>query len=110
MTSWVYVPYFPNTGSNSFDITLDFSSGTVSLDNLGGLGVAAGSVFMGVSGGSAVGATDPGNAPFAATTVGVSLNATDMVYNFGPRGTTQGGAGQIFFMPNGFGNYDWIAF
>jgi len=110
VTSWVSVPYFPNTGSNSFDITLDFSSGTVSLDNLGGLGVAAGSVFMGVSGGSAVGATDPGNAPFAATTVGVSLNATDMVYNLGPRGTTQGGAGQIFFMPNGFGNYDWIAF
>lgn len=110
VTSWVNVPYFPNNGSNSFDITLDFSSGTVSLDNLAGIGMASGSIFMGVSGGNAVGATDPGNAPFAVTTVGVSANATDMVYNFGPRGTTAGGAGQIFFIPNAFANYDWIAF
>lgn len=110
--------YFGGTTPNSFQVRLDTQSGIATITGLSGLTDGSAPMFLGVSGGNAVGATDIGASVFSAL-AGTTVNATDMVYEFGTPGpngpTSMGtvtgpGVNTITFIPNSTGNYDWIAF
>jgi hypothetical protein len=68
-------------------------------------------MFLGICGGTAVGATDPGQTSFAPIgNSGIVPNATDALYGFGSAGSIATGINGITFFPNGFGNFDWQSF
>jgi hypothetical protein len=100
------VPYFGSTVLNTFSIEFDASSAEVKLLGINGIG-AGGAMFLGISRGN-TGATNAGAAMFA-NLVGFTANATDMIYEFGSGGTLAPGITNIRFIPNGSGNYDFIA-
>lgn len=108
--------YFGGTTPNSFQVRLDVVTGVATLNGLQGLTDNAGNMFLGISGGNVVGATDSGAATYNSV-AGVTTNSTDMIYEFGtpgPNGSMStsligGGINMIQFIPNGLGNYDWLA-
>ncbi len=90
------VIYYGQPGSpNTFAVVMDTTTGDLTLDGLAGIGsnpAVAGSAagdaqFLGMSGGNAVGATDPGATLFAAGSAGASVLSTDMIYDQHPAGT-----------------------
>lgn len=102
------VPYFGSANTATFSVIFDPATGLVTIDGLAGIVPDTGNMFLGLSGGNIAGATDPGAADYSLT-AGVSLNATDMIYEFGTVGSLAPGISQILFIPNGLPNYDWTA-
>lgn len=103
------IGYFGQAGTAStFRLENDTNTGIVKIANIAQGAQAVGgaqSAFLGMSPG--IGATDPLQAAFSPAAVGVTTNATDMLYNFGLCGTLAPGITSITFVPNGFSNYDW---
>ncbi len=94
--------------TNTFAIELDLLNGTIFLDGLTGIQASApaGNLFLGVSRGP--GGTSPATPTSFLNPSGTTLNANDMVYEFGPTGTLAAGRATLFFFPNIFSNYDWF--
>lgn len=110
------LPYFGSASpAGFFQVRINPAFGDLTLTNLQSLGDHTANTFLGISGGSLVGATDPGAVAYS-TTAGVSLTPTDMIYEFGtpgPNGTLSvalAGINTILYTPNALGNYDWVAF
>jgi hypothetical protein len=103
------VPYSSQAGTSStFAVELDLSSGIILFDGLLGIGSQTGTLnmFLGVSRGAT--ATIPAVPTSFAAPSGSTGNATDMIYEFGLAGTLGSGRNTILFIPNTFGNYDWL--
>ncbi|MAG54896.1 MAG: hypothetical protein CMJ83_01255 [Planctomycetes bacterium] len=110
---------------NTFSLVMDTVTGDYRIDGLSGTslnpataGAAGGDAqFLGISGGNAVGATDPGvTTLFTAGASGAPLLLTDMIYDLHPPGTAgtcpsllPGTLNSIVFSPAG-GTYVWAGF
>ena len=93
------------------DATVSFiSSGEVVIGGMSNVGGFGEEMFLGMSAGSSVTATDPGMVDYTAG-VGTTLNGTDMIYRY--TGTAAElaapGISIITFTPNALMNYDWAA-
>lgn len=128
---WVGVPHFGETNANNMSINID-DAGVVNMDVSGlaanpltGTSFGTGdAVWFGLSGGSTLGATDPGLTPFTTGGSGANALPTDAIYDFidsaGIATTTvpgqidsvtnlQLGLGQLQFIPAGVpGAYLWL--
>jgi hypothetical protein len=106
------VNYFGTTIPNTFNLLFDNNIGIASIVGLTGLGTSGSQMLIGISGGTSVGATDPGAVNFSPGgmgTLGSTSNGTDMVYATGTQGSVTTGINRIDFYPNFFNNYDWIS-
>ncbi len=105
------VVYFGTTTPNTYNLTIDIATGIHSISGLAGIAVGTNTGLMGISGGNAVTATDPGAAVFSpggAPSNGTSTNATNALYMFGTLPLTTG-ISRIDFLPNGLNNFDWVS-
>jgi hypothetical protein len=122
------VPHYEETTANNLVLSID-ASGTCTIDVSGiqanpltGINFITGdAVWMGLSGGNLIGATDGGPTAFTSGGAGVNALATDMIYDFVDQptiGTTGGflpsvpslqtGSGTLTFVPGGTpGAYAW---
>jgi hypothetical protein len=110
--SYVNVAYFATTIPNNFNLQIDTNTSILTILGLTGFGASTGQMLIGASGGSAVGATDPGVTNFSpggTGTTGFTLNGTDMIYALGLQGSVTTGINRIDFILNGFNNYDWLS-
>lgn len=103
--------YFGSGQAVTFAIELDPISGEIVLDGLSGISSEPNlMMWLGLSGGSPLRATNPGVAGFAPLTSGVTTTLTDMIFEFGPAGSLAPGVDRVILRPNALGNYDWAAF
>jgi hypothetical protein len=110
--SYSNVAYFATTIPNNFQLTYDYQVGIASIVGLTGLGVGTGQMLIGISGGNAVMATNPGAVSFSLAGMpnfGITANGTDMIYMIGTQGSLTQGINRIDFFPNPYSNYDWIS-
>ncbi len=104
---YVAVNYYGTTIPMSFSVEFDSFTAEVQLQNLSGIAAHTGLQFLGISRGS-TGATDPGATSFTAGS-GTTINSGAMIYAIGAAGSLASGLNTIRFIPNAFGNYDWLA-
>jgi hypothetical protein len=107
--NYLFVPNYLSTTQNSFSLQIDTNTGVLSIVGLGGIALEFLPQLIGASPGTP-GATDPGPVLFSPSTLGVTTNATDTIYNMGGQGFLTLGISRIDFTPNGFNNYDWISY
>jgi hypothetical protein len=103
------VGYNYQTGTaSSFRLEYNSNNGVISILNfaMGPQIFNNTNQFLGISRGA--GATNPGQATFSPAGSGVTVNGTDMLYNFGLAGTLVPGITSTVFYPNAFNNYDFV--
>ncbi len=108
--AYANLAYFTIAAPSTFNLIFDTNTNVFSITGLNTIGLGGGAMLIGLSGGNAVGATDAGQAMFSPgglPNVGITSNATDMIYMLGTQGTVTTGITRIDFTPNAFGNYDW---
>jgi hypothetical protein len=93
----------------SFSINF-LTGGNVTIDHMDNLFPFAEPQFLGMSPGSPGLATDAGPVNYTLG-LGLTTNATDMIYNFQPQGGPAAAPGltTITYTPNAFNNYDWTS-
>ncbi len=109
--AYANLAYFTIAAPSTYNLIFDSNTNIMSITGLNTIGVGTGAMLIGLSGGTAVGATDAGQAMFAPgglPNVGITSNATNMIYMLGTQGTVTTGITRIDFTPNSFGNYDWV--
>lgn len=100
------MPLSVSIAPSTFRVENDSTTGIVRIMNIAQCAQATiQSALIGISRGA--GATNPGQAPFSNALMGVTTNATDMLFNLGAAGTLVPGLTFLTFAPNAFGNYDW---
>ena len=107
------IGYFGQAGTAStYAVVIDPATGVLSISGVNTIGaqLTTGTLnaFLGISRGAT--ATDPGPALFSPAGGGVTVNSTQMLYNFGLSGTLAPGISTITFVPNSLSNYDWTSF
>ncbi|MAG56944.1 MAG: hypothetical protein CMJ83_11675 [Planctomycetes bacterium] len=116
ISSWSGVPYWiPGGGTvttSAFSIEFDTATGDVTLDGL--LGIQSHpttpTLFLGISGGGFVGATDPGPRTFAPAASGSMSSPVEMIYTIGDAGGIAIGVDRITFSLSPSGAYSWTAY
>ena len=118
------VPYSGTTTNNTFGIEFDATIGLVTIDGLGGILPQTGTFgsgddqLLGISPGTLLAATDPGNTVFTANGSGTAGLSTDMLLEFydstlggGMIASVLAGTSTIFFAPDPTNtpNYQWAA-
>jgi len=114
--------YGQSAAPNTFAVVMDTNNGDLTLDGLTGIGnnpavvgsAAGDAQFFGISGGLAVGATDPGTTLFTSGGTGAPALPTDMLYDLHPAGAAgvcpslaPGTLSSVIFSPAG-GGYLWL--
>ena len=121
---WIGVDYYSPSGTpNTFGIEFNAATGTVSLDGLTGIvsqssgGSGNEDMFLGLSPGTALSATDPGAIVFTPGSMGGVLGGSDMLYDYYnytssagmPPSLVPGTLNEIIFTPSTAfpSNYQW---
>ena len=118
------VPYSGTSTNNTFGIEFDATIGLVTIDGLSGILPQTGTFgsgddqILGISPGTLLGATDPGNTSFTANGSGTAPLSTDVLLEFydstlggGMIASVLAGTSTIFFAPDPTNtpNYQWAA-
>lgn len=105
---WLEVPTFGSNTGSSWAITYDATDHRFRIEGVNNFVAGSTQMFLGLSAGSTGSATDSGAVSYA-NFGGSAANATDMLYEFGTVGRLASGISALTFIPDGFGNYVWLA-
>lgn len=110
---WLAVPYYAApASSNTFSITLDAATGSITIAGVSAFQAVTGSslnMFLGLSAGGPL-ATNAGPTPFAPGFPFTGAGGNAMTYQFGPIGTLAAAVSGIVFLPAPLGGYAWSAY